>query len=170
MEMEQSPDPSFLELAERRKYKVIPASREQVESGIDFVVKGVYRSTNKEVTMLFSVKRKKTKKKSRYLDRWTWIEYKNSFSKDGWIYGPAHFIAFERSKDFIIVSRKALLDFLTSSKCKVKWDLPFVKEPKDAKYRVYQNNNTGCQISQILSKDLLKLEGAQIWKKECPQL
>jgi len=165
MELESFPDVSFVDLAEKRKYKVSPASRDQVRDGIDFEVKGVYKETNREVKMLFAVKRKKTKKKSRYLDRWTWIEYKNSVRKDGWIYGPAHFIAFERSNDFVIVSRKILLEFLNSSKCKVKWDMPFVKEPKDAKYRVYQNNNTGCQIAQILTKDLLSLEGSQVWKK-----
>lgn len=159
------PDISFVELAEKRKYKIFPASKEQVKNGIDFEVGGVYKETNREVKMLFAVKRKKTKKKSRYLDRWTWIEYKNSSRKDGWIYGPAHFIAFERSNDFIIINRKVLLEFLNSSKCKVKWDMPFVKEPKDAKYRVYQNNTTGCQIAQILSKDLLGLEGSQVWKK-----
>ena len=165
MEIENIPEISFQDLAEQRKYKVFPASKDQVRSGIDFVVKGVYRKPQREVTMLFAVKRKKTKKKSRYLDRWTWIEYKNSSTKEGWIYGPAHFIAFERSNDYIVVSRKALLSFLNSAKCKVKWDMPFVKEPKDAKYRVYQNNSTGCQIAQILSKDLITLEGAQVWKK-----
>lgn len=165
MEIESIPEISFQDLAEQRKYKVFSASREQVSDGIDYIVKGVYKEPQREVTMLFAVKRRKTTKKSRYLDRWTWIEYKNRVNKDGWIYGAAHFIAFERSNDFIVVNRKALLSFLNSSKCKVKWDMPFVKEPKDAKYRVFQNNTTGCQIAQILSKDIMALEGAQVWKK-----
>ena len=155
MDIEELPEVSFVDLAEEKKYKVFPASRDQVRQGIDFEVFGVYKDTNREVKMLFAVKRKKNTKKSRYMDRWTWIEYKNSVRKDGWIYGPAHFIAFERSRDFVVVSRKTLLEFLNSSKCKVKWDMPFVKEPKDAKYRIYQNN----------SKDLITLKGSQIWKK-----
>jgi hypothetical protein len=165
MEVNRLPEPSFEDIALSKKYTVTPATKLQVSEGIDYVLGGIYRSSQKEVKMLFAVKRKKSKKKSRYLDRWTWIEYKNSSTKDGWIYGPAHFIAFERSKDFIIVNRKVLLDFLNSSNCKVQWDLPFVKEPKLAKYRVFFNKNTGCKIAQILSKDILGLTGVQVWKK-----
>ena len=116
--------------------------------------------------MLFAVKRKKNKKKNRYLDRWTWIEYRNTSKEAGWVYGPAHFIAFERSYDYIIVNRKVLLEYLNSKKCKVRWDMPFVSQAKEAKYRIYQNSKNGAQICQILSKDILALQGAVIWKKD----
>ena len=65
MEIENIPEISFQDLAEQRKYKVFPASKDQVRSGIDFVVKGVYRKPQREVTLLFAVKRKKTKKKQK---------------------------------------------------------------------------------------------------------
>ena len=165
MELSHVPEPSFEDVALSKKYTVSAANKAQVAEGIDFILGGIYKSSNKEVKMLFALKRKKNKKKSRYMDRWTWIEYKNSKTRPGWIYGPVHFLAFERSNDFVVVSRKVLLDFLNSSKCKVQWDQPFVKEPKLAKYRVFQNKNTGCQIAQILTKDIISLEGAQVWKK-----
>lgn len=165
MELSKVPEPSFEDVALSKKYTVQAASKAQVADGIDFILGGIYKASQKEVKMLFSLKRKKNKKRSRYMDRWTWIEYKNSKTRPGWIYGPAHFIAFERSNDFVVVSRKVLLDFLNSSKCKVQWDQPFVKEPKLAKYRIFQNANTGCQIAQILTKDIIALEGAQIWNK-----
>ena len=116
--------------------------------------------------MLFAVKRKKSKQKSKYYDRWIWIEYKNSQGKAGWIYGPAHFIAFERSYDYVIINRKVLLEYLNSKKCKVRWDMPFVQEPKLAKYRLFSNKPSGFQISQILTKDILALEGVAVWKKQ----
>jgi len=158
--------PTFADLAGARGYLLEEPSREMVKQGIDLYVQGIYRQKKKEVKLLFSIKRRKYKKKSKYLDRWTWIEYKGGGEKDGWIYGPAHFIAFERSNDFIIVSRKALLDFLNSNKCRVRWDLPFAKTPREAKYRIYRNPKTFAHITQILSKDIIKLEGAQVWKKE----
>jgi len=157
-------DATFSELARRRGYIVTDVGEELVRQGIDFHVQGIYRETNREVNMLFAVKRRKSKKKSKYLDRWTWIEYRRAGRKDGWVYGSAHFIAFERSNDFVVVSRKALLDFLNSSNCRVRWDLPFVKEPRDAKYRIFQSK-TGAHITQILTKEIIKLEGAQVWKK-----
>ncbi|SVC84013.1 uncharacterized protein METZ01_LOCUS336867, partial [marine metagenome] len=130
-----------------------------------FHMRGIYRDTNKEVNMLIAVKRKKSPKPSKYLDRWTWIEFKGTGAVDGWLYGIAHFIAFERSNDYIVVSRKSLLQYINSSKCRIRWDLPFVPTPREAKYRIYQNPKTRCQITQILSKDITKLEGAQIWEK-----
>ena len=166
MEIESVDNYTFPELAKMRNYIVAQASKDLVEKGIDFHLKGVYRNPRREVNLLFAVKRKKTKTKSKYADRWTWIEYKKNSKQDGWIYGPAHFIAFERSEDFIIINRKVLLEFLVSNKCRVRWDLPFVSSPKEAKYKIYTNPRSGAKITQILSKDILKLEGVQIWKKD----
>lgn len=165
MEIELIENYNFPELAQLRKYIVLPASKDLVARGIDYHLKGVYKNPRREVNLLFAVKRKKSKTKSKYTDRWTWIEYKKNPKEDGWIYGPAHFIAFERSDDFIIINRKVLLEFLVSPKCRVRWDMPFVKSPKEAKYKIYANPRTGSKISQILSKDIMKLEGVQIWKK-----
>jgi len=165
MEVIEPEAKNFLDLALDRGYKIEKSSREMSRKGIDFHMKGVYRAKNKEVHMLVAVKRKKSPKPSKYLDRWTWVEFKGTGGVDGWIYGIAHFIAFERSHDYVVVSRKALLDYVNSAKCKIRWDLPFVSTPREAKYRIYQNPKTRCQITQILSKDIIKLEGAQVWKK-----
>lgn len=165
MEKQNVEQLSFFELASQRKYIVERATSEDVAKGIDFYVKGKYQKTKKEVNMLFAVKRKKSKKYSKYYDRWIWIEYKKNKDQAGWIYGPVHFIAFERSKDFVIINRKVLLDYINSKHCKVRWDSPFVADAKNAKYRIYQNPRNGSQISQILIKDILDLEGVAIWKK-----
>jgi hypothetical protein len=155
----------FAQLAKKRGYLVEEASREMVQSGIDLILKGIYRETNKEVTMRFAVKRRKKNKSSRYLDRWTWLEFNSSGGGDGWLYGLAHFIAFERSGDYIVVSRKALLSHV-QKEGRIRWDQPFVPIPKEAKYKLYKNPKTLAVISQILSKEILKLEGAERWKKD----
>ena len=165
MEKQNLEQLSFFELATLKKYIVERATSEDIARGIDFYVRGKYQKTKKEVNMLFAVKRKKNKQHSKYYDRWIWLEYKKHQNQDGWIYGPAHFIAFERSKDFVIISRKVLLEFVNSKYCKVRWDAPFVKNAKDAKYRIYQNTRNGSQISQILIKDILNLEGVAVWQK-----
>ena len=165
MQIEEVEGLPFPKLAELKNYKVAPASKELIKKGIDYHLKGVYKKPYREVNLLFAVKRRKQKNPSKYLDRWTWIEFNKNSSEDGWIYGPAHFIAFERSHDYIIVNRKVLLDYISSSKCKVRWDLPFVKEPREAKYKIYHNARSGAKITQILSKDIIKLPGAQVWSK-----
>lgn len=159
-------DTTLADLAIARGYKVEDPSRDMVKQGIDLYLQGIYKKKNKEIKLLLSIKRRKSNKKSKYLDRWTWIEYKGSGEKDGWIYGPAHFVAFERSDDFVIVNRKVLLGFLNSNKCRVRWDRPFTKSPKEAKYLIYRNPKTLAHITQILTKDILKLEGTQVWNKD----
>ena len=156
---------TFPELAALRKYKVKQASKEYINKGVDFHLKGVYKNPDREVNLLFAVKRKKQKNPSKYLDRWTWIEFQKNSESEGWIYGPAHFIAFERSFDYVIVNRKVLLDYVCSSQCQIRWDVPFVKHPKEAKYKVYFNKQNGAKISQILTKNIINLPGAQVWAK-----
>jgi hypothetical protein len=156
---------TFAELARLKKYKVLQADKELAKQGIDYHLMGVYHNPKREVKLLFAVKRKKSKSKSKYLDRWTWIEYQKNSKEEGWIYGPAHFIAFERSNDFIIVNRKVLLEFILSSKCRVRWDMPFVKTAREAKYRIFCSPKNGAKITQILSKEILKLKGVQVWSK-----
>ena len=163
MEKQNVEQLSFFELASQRKYIVERATSEDVAKGIDFYVKGKYQKTKKEVNMLFAVKRKKSKKYSKYYDRWIWIEYKKNKDQAGWIYGPVHFIAFERSKDFVIINRKVLLDYINSRHCKVRWDSPFVADAKMQNIE-YIKTLSGSQISQILIKDILDLEGKRFGK------
>ena len=158
-------DNLFAQLAKKRGYLVEEASRKMIQAGIDLILKGIYKAKNKKVTMLFAIKRRKKNKSSRYLDRWTWLEFNGREGSDGWLYGPAHFIAFERSKDYIVVSRKALLEHV-QKEGRIRWDMPFVAVPKEAKYKIYKNPKTQAVITQILSKEILKLEGAQSCKKD----
>ena len=165
MQIEEVEGLSFPELAELKNYKVFQADQSFSKKGIDYHLKGVYKNPRREVNLLFAVKRRKQKNPSKYLDRWTWIEFNKTKDEDGWIYGPSHFVAFERSHDYVIINRKVLLDYVSSSKCKVRWDMPFVKDPRDAKYKIYNNPRSGARITQILTKDIIKLPGAQVWSK-----
>jgi hypothetical protein len=95
---------------------------------------------------------------------WLWIEFKNASGREGWIHGDAHFVVFERKKDFIFVNRKELLSWIGSSN-KVRYDLPFVNLAKKAKYRVYKRSDKKDEITQIKVDDIRNLKSFQIWKK-----
>lgn len=116
----------------------------------------------KPIEIRFDLKKIKNKKQSQ---EWLWIEFKNSKGKQGWVHGDAHFVAFERNYDFIVVNRKELLNFLNSGK-KIRYDLPFVTLAKKAKYRIYKRPGKKEEITQIHIKDLKTFESFQIWKKE----
>lgn len=115
----------------------------------------------KPIQLRFDVKKIKNKKQSQ---EWLWIEFKNSRGEKGWVHGDAHFVAFERKYDFIIVNRKELLQWLNSSK-KIRYDLPFVNLAKKAKYKIYKRDGKKEEITQINAKDLQELKSYQLWEK-----
>ena len=42
-------------------------------------------------------------------DKWIWVEFNNVNGNDGWLYGEADYIAFERQNNFTLVNRKELV-------------------------------------------------------------
>lgn len=116
----------------------------------------------KALDLRFDLKKRKNKKQS---EEWIWVEFKNSKGQPGWLHGNAHFIAFERELDFLIVNRKELVDFLGSCK-KIRYDLPFVSLAKKAKYKIYKRPGKKEEITQINFIDLSGLKSFKIWKKE----
>ncbi len=118
--------------------------------------------SGKPIYLRFDVKKSKNKKQN---EDWLWIEFKNAQGESGWVHGDAHFVAFQRHEDFIIVNRKELVEWLGSSS-KIRYDLPFVNLAKRAKYRIYQRNNKHEQITQIHINDLKQLKSFQLWKKK----
>ena len=81
------------------------------------------------------------KKNGKSANSWVYIEFQGSKGDEGWIYGDADFIAFETNVSFILVPRKTMLNFLSSEEL-IRWDLPFVDKPWNAKYRLYRRHNT----------------------------
>mgnify|MGYP001596922280 CR=1 FL=1 len=151
---------SFEDLASERGY-----SPEKIKNrdfnNVSHILKGKGKS-EKPISLKFDVKKIKNKKQNQ---EWLWVEFKNSLGNNGWVHGDAHFVAFERNYDFIIVNRKELLEWLGSSK-KIRYDLPFVNLAKKAKYRIYKRSGKKEEITQINAKDLESLKSYQLWKKQ----
>jgi hypothetical protein len=154
-------DHEFYELAALRKYKIQEVSREDFKKNITHRLMGISKTSKKEVS--FSILLRRQLKPSKYSDNWTWVEFKKNRRTAGWIYGEANFIAFETSKEYLIVSSKVLLHFLNTSP-KIRYDLPFVSEPRNARYKI-QRDERGRESTQVSFRDLRKLEGVQIWEK-----
>lgn len=151
---------TFDAIATSKGYSPQKAPRGE-HTNVTHVLKAKGKS-GKAIDILFDVKKIKNKKQSQ---EWLWIEFKNSQGKKGWVYGDAHFVAFERAYDFLVVNRKELLSMLNSGS-KIRYDLPFVSLAKKAKYRIYKRAGKPEEITQIHVKDFKELESFQIWKKE----
>ena len=158
---------AFNYLAKLRKYKTLEVTRGDHINFISHRLKGISKDTKKEVT--FTIFLRKQSRPSKYSDNWVWVEFwrkresRSDRAHPGWVYGKAHFIAFETTKSFIFVSSKELLRFLNTSP-KIRYDLPLVAEPRNARYRILRDKN-GRESTQINFRDIKKLKGVQIWNK-----
>lgn len=148
----------FEELAKKRGLKIKKSSFRQQLSHIDFLI------TNKE-NKTFFIDVKARKRVSRYTDSFTdeliWIELKNVQGNEGWLYGCADFIAFERENDFVIVPRKNLIlicDKLITSK--------IVEKSTEALYCRFSRKTRKDELSLIKMQDILNGTKVQIWQKQ----
>jgi len=148
----------FMEIAKSKGYKIHDPSFYERKNNIDLKLEG--HIGGKSTTVSVDIK----KKNGKNANSWVYIEYENSKGSKGWLYGKAQFIVFETSKSFIFVSRKKLLDWLSSSQI-VRWDLPYVDKPWNSKYRLFRRKDTLETITQIKVKDLLNVPNHQIWPK-----
>lgn len=151
----------FEKLALKNGYKVRKATKEEQISHVDFILDAPeWHNIKVDV----KARKKTSRRDKKFNDKWVWIEFKNVQGNDGWVYGGANFIAFERKEDFIIINRVTLRNWLNVSS--VRWDLPAVQNAWEAKYRIYTRKGRRDQLTQVKMSDILKLPNLKIWKKD----
>lgn len=148
----------FIDVAKSKGYKIHKPTFDQKKSNIDLILEGQNKGAAQRVTV--DIKKKNGKNGH----KWVWVEFDTSKGLRGWVYGSAQFIVFETRDSFILVNRTKLLNWLQSSGT-VRWDLPYVSNAWQAKYRLFRRNGTAESITQIEVSDLLNVEQSQIWKK-----
>tara|TARA_B110001454_G_C12649173_1_gene404688 strand:- start:399 stop:926 length:528 start_codon:yes stop_codon:yes gene_type:complete len=149
----------FRALVKSRHLTLKPPSSGQRARHVDFVMVGI----NKEKTS-YSVALDLKYRQTKGSDKWQWIEFKNLQGQPGWIYQDADFVVFERKMDFLFVNRKNLVIWVNESN-KIRHDLPQVKNSWEAKYRLYSRPDKREAITQVATRDLLEINGTQIWNK-----
>ena len=91
-------------------------------------------------------------------DEIIWIELRNIFGYNGWLYGEQDLIAFEQENSFIIVNRLSLVDIV---KTKMKNSL-IVNNPYNSLYNKYTRKGRNDLLTTIKRDDLL-LANHRIW-------
>lgn len=148
----------FIDLAKSKGYKILYPNKAEANASVDLKLEG--QTNGKKSIVSVDIK----KKNGKSANTWVYIEFQNSKGGDGWIYGQSNFIAFETNHSFILVPRKKLLQFLSENEL-VRWDLPFVDKPWNAKYRLYRRPSTLEKITQIKVEDLNNINNINIWQK-----
>jgi hypothetical protein len=84
-------------------------------------------------------------------DKYIWVEFKNVGGGEGWLYGKADCIAFERRNDFLITKRSDLVQL-----CETLVDLSAnVSAAKYALYKSYQRKGRKDQVAMIKFQDII---------------
>ncbi len=150
----------FDKIAEARGCAVMEASKR------DNMIRKIDRYVIDENGILKSVDVKIMKRTSRSdtsaQDKWIWVEFNNVNGNDGWLYGEADYIAFERQNNFTLVNRKELV--------KIAEELVDLKNTvsssKLAKYKAYRRYGRSDLISMMeLDKIIEMAEDCEIWYK-----
>lgn len=108
----------------------------------------------------FDVKglRKNNRSDVHYDDSIHWVEIQNVKGKPGWLYGKAHYIAFELNNEWLIVKRTDVLK-LVDEKVIDKT----IQSTKEI-YTYYQRKDREDIITKVLSEDLKRLTVKSISK------
>ena len=152
---------TIVQMAEQRDYKVKKASRkEDIEDHFD------YRFIKNSKTIKVEVKAMKrvSRSQDKGQDEWIWVEFKNTIGNSGWLYGKAHYIAFELKDHFLFVDRK---DLVKLSEKVVDMDT-VVKSPYEAKRKCYHRRDRPDElVAMIHISDITKEPGivCKVWKK-----
>jgi hypothetical protein len=157
-EMGESAEKIFEGLAKEKKLNPIAATRKQQITHIDFIL------TAKNGSKYFvdvKARKRSARNNSKISDDLIWIEFKNVAGNNGWLYGSADYIAFERENDFVIVSR---LNLVTLCERIVNLN-SFTKDPKDALYKLYTRTDRKDKICMIKMEDILNNIKTTIWQK-----
>lgn len=146
----------FAHLADERGYDVEESTvSEDRKDHIDFylTMNGVRRSVDV----------KARKNVGRYSgDEYTWIELLNVNGHTGSLYGKADIIAFERSRDFILVERSGFAQWVTS---RVDMDA-VVESGGDALYKCYHRQGDKSILTIIRFDDIPLRVSKKYWKKD----
>ena len=157
----QKAEDIFQNLANLRGFEVKPATGMEQFDHVDFHLTSNEEDGKMKAMVDVKARKRITRKDSEFQDDWIWVEFKNVRGREGWLYGLADFIAFEREEDFVLAFRKELADW-----CENNVDLETkVKSPDEAIYLTYTRKGKQDLISLIRMEDIIHLPNSAIWKK-----
>jgi dipeptidyl aminopeptidase/acylaminoacyl peptidase len=121
---------SFKEILINEGFTVKDATVPEQKTHVDFIA-----TKNNQITR-YDVKARKrvNRQDDKYQDDLIWIEIQNIWGGLGWLFGASDYIVFEREKDFVVVDRQKLADFVTVH-CNLRKNARYADEALYARYQ-----------------------------------
>lgn len=149
---------TFVKMARARGCKVRKSTKHE-DSALHFD----FEISKGEVVKKIEVKaiKKISRKDSACQDEWAWVEFKNIVGGNGWIYGKADYVAFEREKDFVMIDRKEMVKV-----CEEAVDFSKrVKKSSEAHYGIYNRSDRPDEEVSLVEISKILEASHFIWNK-----
>lgn len=139
----------FAEILRKEGYEVRMANFSEQMRHLDIIA----TKNKKEFTFDVKSRKKVSRSDDSAQDSLVWIEVLSVSGRMGWAFSNVDNIAFEREKDFVVVSQKKLADFVTKN-CNLK---KIAYTAKDAVYCKYERSGRKDCLTLIKNEDIVKL-------------
>jgi hypothetical protein len=113
----------------------------------------IANENNQNVRYEIKSRKKISRSDDDYQDSLVWIEIQNVRGDLGWLFGASDYIVFERNKDFVVVDREKLADFVTRT-CNLR---KVARNAGEALYARYQRFGRKDCLTLIRNEDIEKL-------------
>ncbi len=146
----------FKLLAESKGYEVVVVSREMQFSHVDFILK----KDGEQWKFECKGRKKIRRADENFADHITWVEFKRTDGRNGWLFGSADQVAIEQENEFIIIARKDLLELAEKLVDRTK-TVDRAHKAQNVSYRRFGRKD---EISYILTSEIRK-SNIKIWNK-----
>jgi len=158
LELGEKAEGIFVEMAQKLGWQVSASSKdENIDEHWDFGIKKSEENFKVEVKSSKRINRNDSDAQTHY----TWVELRNVRGKNGWLFGKADLIAFEKEVSFLFVKR---LDLLAVVNKKVNL-VAKVKTAKDALYKIYTREGRKDKLTLLPTSDIEEIKFME-WKKD----
>jgi hypothetical protein len=140
---------SFKDLLINEGLHVREADMVEQRNHVDLIV----NENNRKVRYEIKSRKKINRSDDQYQDSLIWIEIQNVRGDLGWLFGASDYIVFERNKDFVVVDREKLADFVTRT-CNLR---KVARHADEALYSRYQRFGRKDCLTLIRNEDIEKL-------------
>jgi len=145
----QNAEKSFKDILALDGYPVREATFKEQMTHVDFIV----NQNNTNIRYEVKARKKISRQDDNCQDELVWIEIQNVRGDLGWLFGAADYIVFERDKDFLVVEREKLADFVKTN-CNLRKQ---VYRGADALYSRYQRKGRKDCLTLIKNSDVESL-------------
>jgi hypothetical protein len=140
---------TFKDILVAEGFPVREATMAEQMSHCDFIVD----KNNKLIRYEVKARKRISRSDTEYQDDLVWIEIQNVRGDLGWLYGVADYVVFERAKDFVVVDRQKLADFVALT-CNLRKQ---AFRPTEALYCRYTRRGRKDLLTLIKNEDIEKL-------------